>query len=101
MIDTDYLRPAARWGGGNITISTVKVTYLPVHYEFRRRDGIVYYKYSYNGFDSGWVELYNQSNWNLNQYYTDNIVFGARIVNGSYDRFFKGTVSDIEIAVAE
>ena len=96
------IRTAARWSNSSSNIaSTVASSNVPVTFRFKRRDGVVYLSYSYEGYDSGWILQYNQANWNLNSYFPTNITFGAAYINGNPDRFFKGSVRDIQIAVAE
>lgn len=72
---------------------------VPIHFEFKRIGGVVTAQYSYSGYDSGGVTLYNQANWQVTHYTTDNITFGARVMNGQYDRFFKGTIDNVVVAV--
>ena len=96
------IRTAARWSNGNSNIADqVASNKVPITFRYRRREGIVYLSYFYEGYDSGWTTLYNQSSWQLTQYFPTNITFGAAYINGVADRFFKGSVRDIQIAVAE
>ncbi len=84
--------------GRSTEASSIQSNKVPITYEFRRENDTVIYHYWYNNFDSGDIVLFNLNDWQLNQYFTDNITFGS-----SYDaqhqpfRFFEGTLSNMII----
>ena len=94
--------PAHKWNDANASTSLpgISTNKLPVEMVFKREDKIVYFSYSYSGFQSQVYTLYEQSSWELTQYFTDNVSFGG-IYNSTHtpDRFFKGTLSDMIILI--
>ena len=89
-----------RWGStdssGNVPIENN----MPVHFEFHRRDGVVTATYSYNdGANTRTITLFDQSGWSLESNCNSNITIGARVINGVADRFFTGTLANIDIVV--
>ena len=88
--------------GGSTLYKDIPSNRVPIEIIFRRIDGVVKVRYKYNGIESPEEDLYDQDSWTLTQYFTDNVVFGS-----NYDdthnpsRFFKGTISDMYIAVEE
>ena len=88
--------------GPSTQAASIPINKLPVSFVIKRIKGVVTISYSYNGYESGEQVMYNQSNWTLNQYFTDNVTFGG-IYNDTHtpDRFFKGTTSDMQILLEE
>lgn len=96
--NASYVYINSRWNDTRVN-RDMRSSNVPIHFEFKRIGGVVTAQYSYSGYDSGVVTLYNQANWQVTQYTTDNITFGARVMNGQYDRFFKGTIDNVVVAV--
>ena len=86
--------------GGSTVASSVSTSKNPVEFVFKRRDGVVTVMYSYAGYQSNEITLFDQSSWTLNQYFPDNLTFGG-IYNSSHnpDRFFKGTLENISVLI--
>lgn len=97
---TDPIQISGRW---NTTRTTKNITNTGevIHVVITRRGGQVKGRATYEGFDSGTFNLYNQSSWTINQYTNNTITFGARQYNGGYDRYFIGTVSNIQVLLYE
>ncbi len=97
---SNQIKTYAKWDNtnGSKTISTIASNRVPVTFEFRRVNKVVYYSYSYQGFTSEEVELYNQDDWTLTSDFADNITFGASIdANHQPFRYFEGTLSNMLI----
>ena len=96
--------PQYKWNnaGSSSKLPAISINKVPVEMVFRRRDGIVYFSYTDKDGNGTTTLLYNQTSWNLNQYFVDNCSFGG-IYNSSHnpDRFFTGTISDMRIIVEE
>ena len=71
---------------------------VPIHFVFKRTNGVVTIQYTYSGYDSGVITLFDQSTWQLDTYFPDNLSFGG-IYNSSHnpDRFFIGKLSDMYV----
>lgn len=90
-----------RWGSKDST-DQVPTENVPIHFEFHRRNGVVTSTYSYNdGANTHTITLYDQKNWSLESNNNENITIGARVANGVADRFFTGTLANIDIVVYE
>ncbi len=96
--------PVYKWNDSSSSTNSagISTANLPIEFTFKRKNGIVTLQYTYSGFDSGVLTLYNQSSWQLNQYFVDNISFGG-IYNKTHtpDRFLRGQLKDIIILVDE
>ena len=96
--------PVYKWNNsaGSTSGSSISTSNLPVEFTFKRTDKVVTLRYTYSGYDSGEITLYDQRNWTLNQFFVDNVSFGG-IYNSNHnpDRFFRGTLSDITILLDE
>ncbi len=89
-----------RWGSRDASDTVPIENNMPIHFEFHRRNGVITSTYSYNdGANTHTVTLINQSNWSLESNCNSNITIGARVINGVADRFFTGTLADIDIVV--
>ena len=96
------INPGYKWanniGSGSTNVANISTSNLPIEFIFRRQAGKVTVQYKYTGYDSGIKSMYNQATWDLDQFFPDNISFGGIYdSNHQPDRFFTGTVSDIEI----
>ena len=90
-----------RWGSLNSSKSIVTSS-LPIHFEFSRRNGIVYLQASSAAATISEVALYNQSSYTLTQYSPTNVVFGCSYNStGSPFRFFKGDLANLSVVVHE
>ena len=88
-----------RWGSKDST-DHVATDNVPIHFEFHRRNGVVTSTYSYNdGANTHTITLYDQKTWSLESNNNENITLGARVMNGVADRFFTGTLANIDIVV--
>ena len=99
------MTPVYKWNNGSSSTNGTGITitnHLPMEFVIKRNDRIVTLQYTYNGFDSGVITLYNQRDWTLNQYFVDNLTFGG-IYNNNHnpDRFFRGTLSDMIILIKD
>ena len=85
---------------GSTTIANLSTNHLPIHFVYKRVNGVVSVQYSYSGFDSGEVVMFDQVSWQLDVYFPDNISFGG-IYNSTHDpdRFFIGKTSDMYILI--
>ena len=96
--------PAYKWDNSSTPtrLPAISTSLVPVEMIFRRRNGIVYFSYVDKNGNGTTTQLFNQSSWNLNPYFTDNCSLGG-IYNSSHqpDRFFTGTISDMRIIVEE
>ena len=84
------------WGTENHQYS-VNSSNVPIHYEIKRRDGIVTLVYSYGTYTSNVLTMYNQNSWEINTVSPTTITLGATYINGVPDRFFKGTIANVDI----
>lgn len=88
-----------RWGSKDSS-DTVATANTPIHFEFHRRNGVVTSTYSYNdGANTHTITLYNQGDWSLESNCGSTVTIGAIVKNGVPDRFFTGTLADIDIVV--
>ena len=88
-----------RWGSKDSS-DTVATANTPIHFEFHRRNGVVTSTYSYNdGANTHTITLYNQNDWTLESNCGSTVTIGAIVKNGVPDRFFTGTLADIDIVV--
>lgn len=86
-----------RWNNvsGNKGISTAN---LPIHYEIKRRSGIVTATVTGSTPELNNLSMYNENNWTLTNYPKKNVVFGCSYnSSGAPFRFFKGSLANIEI----
>ena len=94
------MSPTYRWGGSTVTVpsSGIPTNKAPINFIYRRKGGVITMEYSYEGFTSGELTLFNQSSWNLNQPFATNVAFGGYFgSNNQPGRFFKGTLADMII----
>ena len=99
---TAVISPTSRWGGNtqNNPKNGVQTANAPIEFVYKRTGGVITLQYSYAGFESDVLTLYDQSSWTLDAYFNDPVAFG-----GYFDdqhnpgRFFKGTLSDMLILV--
>jgi len=98
--NTDTVQMSGRWNNARVT-KNIPNTGKPMHIVVTRTGGIVKGRATYEGYDSGLFTYYNQANWAINQYTNDTITFGARQYNGSYDRYFIGVLSNIQVLLHE
>ena len=87
----------ARWGDHDAS-GTVSSNNVPIHFEFTRVNGVVTCTYSYNGTDHV-IDLYDQADWTLTANNNTNVTFGAIIKDNAPDRFFTGTLANIDVVV--
>lgn len=98
--NTNTMSPTYRWGGSTVTVpsSGIPTNKAPISFIYRRKGGVITMEYSYEGFTSGELTLFNQSSWNLNQPFATNVAFGGYFgSNNQPGRFFKGTLADMII----
>ena len=94
------MNPTYRWGGSTVTVPSggIPTNKAPINFIYRRKGGVITMEYSYEGFTSGELTLFNQSSWNLNQPFATNVAFGGYFgSNNQPGRFFKGTLADMII----
>jgi hypothetical protein len=96
----NQIHMVSTWGTNNKDL-TVPSNKVPIHFEYKRRDGVVTVQYSYDSFVSDEIEIYNQADWELNRPSPINVIFGSTYKDGAYVRFFKGTLRDIHVKVYE
>ncbi len=104
MNKTTTMTPTYKWNNADQskTLPEIATSNVPIEFVFRRKNGTVTLSYSYEGYQSPTHTLYKQSDWLLDQYFTDNISFGGIFNNESNpDRFFQGTLSDIVIMIED
>ena len=93
-----------RWGGNtqNVPSNGIRITTTPIDFVYKRTNKVVTMQYSYSGFTSEVYTLMNQTSWNLNQPFATNVAFGGYFDSSNTPgRFFKGTLSDMIILIAE
>ena len=100
------LRIMYKWNGVNGQASTqlasISANNAPIDIIFKRQNDVITVRYKYGNTDSDELELYNQSNWTLNQYFADNITFGSNYDDEhNPNRFFKGELSNMYILIEE
>lgn len=98
--NTNTVQMSGRWNNARVT-KNINNTGEPIHVVVTRTGGVVKGRATYTGYDSGLFTYYNQANWTINQYTNDTITFGARQYNGSYDRYFIGVISNIQVLLHE
>ena len=93
----------SRWNNSAVSKTfDYSASELPIHYEFKRREGVVTFTLTGQSNSIGQTTLFNQSNWALDRYFSRNIIFGSSYnSSGTNFRFFKGSLSNIEIELFE
>ena len=92
----DPVQISGRWNNTRVTknLSTDGTT---IHVVITRRGGVVKGRGYNDTYDTGTFTYYNQANWQLNSYTNNTVTFGARQYNGGYDRFFMGTITNVQV----
>lgn len=96
----DPVQLSGRWNNSRVTKNFTNTDEV-IHVIVQRRGGIVKGRATSASNDTGTFTLYNQANWQINQYTNNTITFGARQYNGSYDRYFIGTLENIQVLLYE
>ena len=97
--NADTITLTSLWGDTAVSKS-IQSSHVPIHFEFHRRNGVVTATYSYNnGDNTTTVTLFDQATWELNANNNTNVTFGAITKNNAPDRFFTGTLANIDVVV--
>ena len=87
------------WGSEHKT--TLDPSRTTIHVEITRRDGVVKMIYTYPNAAAKEFVLAIQDDWDVNLYSMSPITFGATYINGEPQRFFMGTLANIDIQIEE
>ena len=91
----------SRWNNNNQG-NQMNLSNLPIHFEIKRRNGVVTLKITGTNQTVGEKTIFNQSAWALDRPHPKNISLGGIYnANGLPDRFFKGSISNVVIKVYE
>ena len=87
------------WGSEHKT--TLDPSRTTIHVEITRTDGVVKMIYTYPNAAAKEFVLAIQDDWDVNLYSMSPITFGATYINGEPQRFFMGTLANIDIQIEE
>ena len=96
---TVNMTPTYKWEGStnrSVTLPTIASANAPIHFVYRRRNGVITLQYTYGNYNSGVITMFNQNSWTLNQPFATNVAFGGYFdSDNNPGRFFKGTLADM------
>ncbi len=81
--------------------TTMDPTRTTIHVEIKRENGLVKMKYTYPNATTKEFLLADQDDWDVNLYSMAPITFGATYINGEPQRYFMGTIANIDIQIDE
>lgn len=96
----DPVQLSGRWNNSRVTKNFTNTDEV-IHVVVQRRGGVVKGRATSASNDTGTFTYYNQANWQINQYTNNTITFGARQISGGYDRYFIGTLANIQVLLYE
>ena len=96
----DPVQLSGRWNNTRVTKNFTNTDEV-IHVVVQRRSGVVKGRATSASNDTGTFTYYNQANWQINQYTNNTITFGARQISSGYDRYFIGTLANIQVLLYE
>ena len=93
---TDPVQLSGRWNNTRVT-KNLTTDGTVIHVVISRRGGVVKGRGYNDTNDTGTFTYYNQANWQLDGFTNNTVTFGARQYNGGYDRYFIGTISNVQV----